>query len=377
MEPELEVTRKRVLFLFAHLNKGGMQRAVSNISLALPEWIEQHIGFFGTENPGFPYQGPLHDFAAAGSSSAGLYRRITTLLARVSRLRRFVADERIDTVVSFGETANLYNVAAHHGARTVLSIRVDLDSQFKSDGRFSRLYGLAIDQLYPRADKVVAVSKDLGERVARRIPRLGDRLTVINNLYHLDTIRRMADEELPEPHRVLAGKRFILNVGSLQNQKGQDLLLQAFAMSERARALHLVIVGRGDWKERLLAQAQALGVDDRLTLIDFDPNPYRFMRRAHLFVLSSRFEGFPNVLVEAMISGAPVVAFDCPTGPREILADGAHGLLVKPLEAGALAVALDQALASDAATEALRRAASDRATAFGPEHVISRWLEVL
>ena len=124
-----------------------------------------------------------------------------------------------------------------------------------------------------------------------------------------------------------------------------------------ARPARLVALGEGPERPRLEALAAALGVADRVALPGFDPNSYAYMRRARLFVLPSRAEGLPTVLIEAMACGTPVVSTDCRTGPREILEDGRWGTLVPVGDEGALTRAMEAALARTAHPDVRRRAA--------------------
>jgi glycosyltransferase involved in cell wall biosynthesis len=368
--------RLKVLFLLSHLHKGGMQRAVSNLSLALPASIEQQLGYFGTEHPGFPYRASHHDFGLAGTQRTHVLRKSANLFLRLHRLRQHVARHGIDTVVSFGESANFYNLAARHAARTVISIRVNVEAQLAQSGWTGSALNRAVGALYPTADAVVAVSHDLAAYARSRWPALEDRIVVINNLYHIGEIQRLSREPPAPQWDVPAGRPVVLAVGSLAYQKGFDLLLAAFAACGVADS-QLVIVGRGEWRSRLLAQAQALSIANRVTLVDFDPNPFRYMARADLFVLPSRFEGFPNVLVEAMACGAPVVAFDCATGPREILGESEHGILVAAQDCAGLAGAIREVLRSPQRAARLRALSSKRAGDFEAGRVVGEWVGLL
>jgi len=371
-----EKKKTRVLFLFAHLHKGGMQRAVSNISMALPDIFEQHVGFFGTENPPFQYQAILHDFNVPGSLKIGLFGKILNFFNRTLKLKKFIKNQAIDVVVSFGNAANVLNAFSFNSAYRVFSVR----GAIYDDGNnilIAWIYQRLIRFSFGFSDVVVAVSLDL-KAVVETLTDARVLVCHIPNLFHLTEIRAQAAEPLPEHYSYLSSAPFILNVGSLVGIKGQDLLISAFAAIQKSYPdLLLVLMGRGVERNEYIRQAQILGIGASVKIIDFDSNPYRYMSRATVFVLPSRSEGFPNVLVEAMACSCPVMAFDCPTGPREILGDSEYGELVENMTAEELAKRINDLLSSDERRAFLKKQSAKRAAVYDASHVIEQWINVL
>jgi len=362
----------RILFLFAHLHKGGMQRAVSNITKSLPASLELHLAYFGTDNPHFTFQAKHHYLAVPGSADDNLLKKAFNFLRRVTRLRNLVGSEQIETVISFGEIGNIYNLLTPHTARKLISIRVDIDSQLAEFGRVGPLVGKLLYGLYSRAERIICVSKELEEKLKRRAPATSLRAITINNLYPVDEIDSLSKQELPVEHRHLEGRRYILGVGSLIEQKGFDILIRVFAHLADQSAI-LVIIGDGIELEKLRQNAKSLNVLNRVIFVDHDTNPYRYMRRATIFALPSRYEGFPNVLIEAMACGAPVVAFDCPTGPREILGNNVWGKLVPQGDEHLFRLSIQYLLDDEYARIALGQLAKVRAADFRAEKIAGQW----
>jgi glycosyltransferase involved in cell wall biosynthesis len=168
--------------------------------------------------------------------------------------------------------------------------------------------------------------------------------------------------------------RFILAVGRLEKQKRFDLLLEAFAQSQARQDCKLVIVGRGSQQEALEQAIKTLGLVERVILVGFDPNPYKYMAKADFQVMSSDYEGYPLVLIEALSLGCPIVSTDCPTGPREIIRHGENGLLVEKGNVAAIASGID-ALFFDAATrEKMRQQAQESVRGNDIAVVADAWL---
>jgi glycosyltransferase involved in cell wall biosynthesis len=196
---------------------------------------------------------------------------------------------------------------------------------------------------YRRADGVVAVSEGVADDLAQRarIPR--SKVEVVPNPLDIDAISQRALEPPDHPWLVERDAPVVLAVGRLHLQKGFDTLVDAFARVRKKRSARLLILGDGDERAALEAQIARLGLQEDVQILGFRANPYAYLGRADLFVLSSLFEGMPTVLLEAAVLGRPVVSTDCPSGPAEIFGADAQRLVpVEDVErlAGAMSAAL-------------------------------------
>ena len=175
------------------------------------------------------------------------------------------------------------------------------------------------------------------------IPR--ERIKVIFNPSVVGTeVAEKAKAPLDHPWFEPGQPSVVVAVGRLQEQKDYATMIRAFAQVRKARPVRLLILGEGKERPMLEALIEELGLQEDVGLPGFVMNPYAYLARASLFVLSSRWEGLPTVLIEALCCGTPVVSMDCPSGPREILRGGEYGRLVPVGDAEALARAIEKTL---------------------------------
>ncbi len=229
----------------------------------------------------------------------------------------------------------------------------------------------AIRTLYPLADAVVAVSRGVAEVVRRSLGVDAERVSAIYNPIPADSIRRLAQEEVTHSWFAAGAPPVVLSVGREAPQKDHPTLVEAFGLARREVDARLVMLGRlsAPYRTRLKSLARGLGVEGDLGFVDFDENPYRYMRRAGLLALSSRWEGLPTVILEALACGTPVVSADAPYGPREIL--GGWGDLPPVGDAPALARALVATLRGERPPPAALRA---RAADFSPDKAAAAYV---
>jgi glycosyltransferase involved in cell wall biosynthesis len=230
-----------------------------------------------------------------------------------------------------------------------------------------------VRRFYPWADAVVAVSDGVAADTAEvaRIPR--DAIRTIYNPADVDDIARQARLPVDHPWLQPGGPPLILGVGRLAAQKDFPTLLRAFARLRQGRDARLVILGEGRQRPALEALVAQLGLAECVDLPGYEGNPFRFMARAALFVLSSRYEGLPGALIQALACGCPVVSTDCPSGPHEILEGGDYGPLVPVGDDMAMAEGMERVLASPPDPDRQRR----RAECFSVDACADQYLDLL
>jgi len=267
-------------------------------------------------------------------------------LAVPGRLARLLRQRRPDVLVSALTHSNVVAVlaACGTGVRTVLTEHAPIGSMRRLDR--SRRYRATLALMpwaYRFGDAIVAVSEGVRADIATHLHR--DQLPrihlIANPVLPWDWCER-ADAPLDDDGYGADDEPVVLAVGRLSEEKNVAGLIRAFARLRASMRLRLVVVGDGPQRPVLQALIDELGLGPAVRLLGQRDNPYPYMRRARVFVLASQFEGFGNVLIEAMACGAPVVSTDCPVGPREVLAGGRYGLLVPPDDSGALAEAIER-----------------------------------
>ena len=230
-----------------------------------------------------------------------------------------------------------------------------------------------VRHFYPRASALGAVSDGVAEDLAEvmSVPRA--RIHTVYNPVVTPELAREAAAPLDHPWFAPGQPPVLLAVGKLREQKDLATLLDTFAGLRRRRELRLLVLGEGPLRPELEAQVRALGLEDDVSLPGFVKNPFAFMARSAAFVLSSRWEGLPTALIEAMACGCAVVATDCPSGPAEILDKGAFGPLAPVGDARRLAAAIESVLEAPPPRERL----VERARFFSVDARVERYLELL
>ena len=303
----------KLLVVIPSLHRGGAERVVSMLS---QEWAKDHevkVAVFDGSNPAYAYGGELVDLRL--SAKKGWLGKGVQAIRRVIRLAQLFREMKPDKVISFMESANfpciLAELFAGDRSRLWISVRND-------PGRIPSFYLKFIPILYRMPDKVVAVSAGVAQALsAVGVPER--KLISIPN--PVPSHAPALSIQLPKP--TAAPERYILGVGRLHWQKGFDLLLESFSQLSD-KSVHLVILGEGNKRNALEAQASALGISHRVYMPGAKDDLWPWYRHALCFVLSSRHEGWPNVLMEAMSQGCPVIAFDCKYGPSEVIAENSN-----------------------------------------------------
>ena len=348
------------MLLAPSMHGGGAERVAAHlINRCDPSLVDVRLGLLQATGPYLSDVDPARvDIAPIGrdwvryegdnSSFYKPHRLVLAGLLAPTNVAAMVRAFRPDVMMSFLKGMNVVAYAARAGlgprpprwiAREGNNTDVVIDDEVRNPvGRWA--VKTAVRRVYRTADCVLANSHEMARGLERNLGVPHSRLRVIHNPIDVDQIQAMAAEPLPWAE----GRRFIVTAGRLEHQKAHDLLIEAFAVSPSCQGLQLVILGKGSLEARLKAQAAAMGVADRVHFPGFVANPWAYFARAELFVLPSRWEGFPTVVAEALACGAPALVTDCDFGPSEIVEHGLSGWVVPTGNLGAFRSAMEMML---------------------------------
>jgi glycosyltransferase involved in cell wall biosynthesis len=361
-----------VLFFTSSLGGGGAEMHLLRIINHLDR--QQFRPSLALARSGGSYEPHLAEDVPVHYLNTGKLPSSTLQMARaILPLRHLIQTTQPDLVCSVMGHANtvatLATMALPQRPPLVLSVQNPPSLQSKN-WLIKQLLLTLMPRLYPQADRIVALSQGVAADLRQRVPAVGDRIEVIPNAGLDDRVLAGARQPLPQ---TAIPRPLIVACGRLTEQKGFPNLLQAFAQVRQQLPAQLWIVGEGPQRSVLQNQIQALGLSDCVTLLGFQPNPFQYMAAADLFVLSSLYEGFGNVIVEAMACGAAVVATDCPAGPRDIITPGVNGLLVPPANVEALSEAMITVLTDPTLRQRLAAGGQRRAQEFHSQTIAAAY----
>lgn len=290
---------------------GGGERVVSELSLGLPDSIERIIVLFKNEIF-YPYKGKLISLDIPFSN--GFLPKIYYFLKGLFRLRKIIRKEKPDYVIAFGFSADLLAIFA--GKNALVS----------AHSLWTKCHGGIIEKnliriFFNKSKKVICVSETVAEDLIKNFWVRREKIEVIPNPIDVKKIQELAVLSLEPERRGIFKNPVIINMGRFSRDKNHYSLIRAFQeIKNKIKDVKLVILGDGEKEEFLKQLIKELGLEDSVYLLGRQDNPFKFLSKAKVFVLSSLREGLPCSILEAMACGLPIISADCQSGPREILA---------------------------------------------------------
>lgn len=307
-----------------------------------------------------------------------LQARSPVIVSKTLALRRYLQQEQPAVLLS---ALDIFSSAiwaqrlSGVSTRIIFCVQTYLSRQFRNHQPYTmgQVRPHLVRWFYPWADAIVAASQGVAEDVSRLTHLPIEQIQVIHNPVVTPQVLQKMQEPIDHPWFDASEPPVILGVGRLVSQKDFPTLIQAFAKVRQHCPARLMILGEGEDRSKLEAQICQLGLEQDVALPGFVDNPYAYMAQANIFALSSIFEGFGNVVAEAMAAGTSIVSTDCESGPAEILENGKYGKLVPVEDANALATGILEVLYQPIDPEVLKQ----RAQAFSIEQVTQQYINVI
>ncbi len=308
--------KKKIIFLMNSLEHGGTERVVTTLADSIKSKYEvkiytlfdkkvidtkiEHHSLLKNKNP---------------------YMFFFLLPVYVAKLKKMLKHEKPDLVISFLEFSNILNIITRKKEKTIISVRAHISEVYKK--RKSRfLFIPIIKSLYKKSDHVIVNSENAKIDLIKEFDVKKERIKVIYNPVDINKIRELSEDKIEAEYKDVFNKNklVLVNLGRLTYQKAQVNLIKIIKNLETTEDVKLVIIGTGELKAYLSNLVKKWNLEKKVLLLGDKKNPFKYLKRADIFVFTSFYEGLPNAMLEAMACGLPVMSADCRTGPREILA---------------------------------------------------------
>lgn len=383
----------KVLFIIDSLSGGGAERIMSYLVNGLDrERFSPHLHLLMRPDVGYELKPDVAVTSAIQSNKCEnakksspntvfyLYGLVRDIFKSAFSLRSLIKTEKPEVVVVFLRVSIfmvLFSALIFKLKIPICCSDRILLSQEISRLRLGFLYTRFLQLMYRRVDAYVAVSEQARSDIYTFGVRKEKSHTIYNGL-DIDCVISKAMEPISLKEKQLLAPVFtVVTVGRLEEQKGYRYLIRAFGKARKLIPMRLLIIGEGSEENDLRLLADQTGFSQDIIFTGWLQNPFKFISHAHLFVLSSVYEGFPNVLLEAMALGLPIVSTDCPSGPSEILAAGEYGLLVPPADENSLAEAIVTIARDEGKRNFFRQQSNKRINDFTLSRMLTSYEELI
>lgn len=340
-------SKKNLVLLIPSLKRGGAERVVSRLSKILKDDFNLRIVLFDGSSIDYETECEITVFNEKAESNNILSKTLKSY-KRIIKYKKFKKNNEIDITYSFGNTANIVNIFSGYSDYKISSVRGFGNLKLTDNTLKGFIYRNLTKYTLKKSDLIISVSEKIKYVLQERFNIDSKKVEVIYNGYNVDEIEMLSNQDISlEEESWIQGKFVYISMGTYRVEKGYENLLNSFAEVNKSNLnTGLIIIGKGSEKEKSKLEnlIQKLGLNDQVLLTGFTNNPYKYLAKSNCFVLSSRTEGFPNAMVEAMACGLPVISTDCNTGPREILSEQnlllqskgyekqEYGILIKPFD---------------------------------------------
>ena len=374
-----KIKKKQIAFFINSMSGGGAEKVVQLLTEQLIKDEESDIILILLENK-ITYQLPknikiIHLF----SHLDNCLQKFIGLLYGSIKLKSITKRYKIQIIISSLERSNFVNVITKFlGSphKAIISEHTNPEYTYDSKTLKNSIVKLLLKLLYGKADRIIAVSNGV-KKVLIKVFKIDERkIQVIYNPCDINKIKKLSMEKVEYPW-FNEKMPIIITMGRLIESKGHGKLIQTFAEIKKQIPSRLVIIGEGNLRKQLERLTVKFGVEKDIAFLGWQENPYKYMSKSNLFVLSSNSESFGIVLVEAMVCGVPVVSFDCESGPREILDNGEYGILVPVGDIEGLSEAVINILKNNDLREKIIQRAKKRVHIFNTKDIAKEYMKCI
>jgi len=318
---------KKIYFFLPTLGTGGAEKVATQLSFFFKN---EDTNFILLENKiELPYRGDIEVLGSNKPSKRGIIGKLKKLVNLYTRLKFLKISLNADVIISFMSLQNILNVMTKKNEKIILSVR-SFESLARGNTYF---YKILIKFFYKKADAIVAVSKYAAQDLIDNFGIKKEMIHVIYNPINLKSIEKKREEDISAYQDIFQSET-IVYVATLKIGKGHDYLIKIFReLKKKNDTLKLILIGNGPLKNTWIKLAKSFNLEvcnieigdknfknSDIVFLGHQENPYKFVTQCSVFVFPSMWEGFPNVLIEAMACKVPIISSDCPSGPREIIA---------------------------------------------------------
>lgn len=358
--------KKKIALVGYRLNRGGAERVMSILSVYFSKNNIDVHNIIIIDDIAYPYSGEVLNLGKLKNKSNDVFNKFRRLIVLKKYLRKHDFDYIIDLRFRIKPLQELLIAKfVYNTQKTIYTVHSSTLNGYMSDFTF-------LTQLtYAKCFKFIAITKAMQDLMESK-HRLKNVRTIYNPV-DVEYIRKKSEESIDLDYE------YVIGVGHFNtNQKQFDKLIYAYSKSELfKKRIALVILGEGKNEKILRKEAFKNGVVDWVHFLGFKSNPFKYIKRAKFFVLSSKFEGLPMVMLEALACGTPVVAFDCPTGPKEVIMHKNNGLLIEDQNLKALISGLDLMISDEELYLECKKNAWKSVAYFSIENIGKQWLDLM
>lgn len=370
---------KNILIFCASMKKGGAERVISLLLKELENEQNIKVHFMMMEE-GIEYDLPKYitPIILSNSKKSGV-KKLLELPFVAMKLKKYIKENNINIVMSFLYRPNYINILAKifgSSHKSIINIR-STTSRYKNEGLLGKINLFLINNLFDKADLIISNSKGVDEDL-KSIMNITTNTKVIYNPVDIKYINSKKDICEDVDFKFFSNKKYIISVGRLIPLKRNfDLIEAFFELQKEDDNLEVLFLGDGILQNDLINECVKLNIENKVHFLGNVRNPFYYLSRSNLFVLNSQIEGFPNVLVEAMTCGLPVISSDCKSGPREILETEKYGLLYPIGDVGTLIEKIKFYLYQDVDKEVIKVKSLKRIEDFSVDKIMNQFKKVL